>query len=784
MPWSRLQPWGVAVLSVVGALLVRVLVDPALGARQPFATFYVAVAVAAWFGGPRAGLLAMLLGYLAGDRLFLSRGRGLAILDPGAGDVVGAAVFAAVGLCIIVVIDAMHAAEARARDRQRQLEQAVGEQARARAAAEAAIRELDDFFEDSTIGCHWVGPDGTVLRANRTELDMLGYARDEYVGRNIVDFHVDRALIEDVLRRLARGETPCDQRARMHCRDGSVKTVLMHANARFDDGRFVHTRCFTRDITDRLEAEAAGRRSEARLEAIIGSATDAVITIDAQQRVTLFNAAAEEMFGCPADAALGQPLDRFLPERFRAAHRGHIRAFGETGITRRQMGGERVLTGLRADGREFPMEARISQTEVEGEKLYTVIIRDVRQRRQAEAEREELLTRERAARAEAEAANRAKDTFLATISHELRTPLSPILAWARMLRQGKLDPRKTARALDVIERCAQAQAQLVEDMLDVSRIMSGKLRMAVRPVALAPVVESAVDVVRPAAQAKQLRLQVELDAEAGMVRGDAERLQQVVWNLVSNAVKFTPRNGRVRVALARVDGQVAITVADTGQGIRPEVLPIVFEPFRQGDSSTTRVHGGLGLGLAIVRHIVEAHGGSVQAESAGEGRGAVFTVTLPPISDERADDAERAPDEPAAADAVPPLEGLRVLVVDDEPQSNEVVATLLTSCGAEVQVAASAAQAREVLARWQADVLVSDIGMPEEDGYALISRLRAGDADTARLPAVALTAYATRDDRVRLLSAGFQAHVPKPVDPGELVTVVANVARTARPLSA
>ena len=287
------------------------------------------------------------------------------------------------------------------------------------------------------------------------------------------------------------------------------------------------------------------------------------------------------------------------------------------------------------------MEARISQIEVGREKLYTVIIRDITLRKRAEAERDELLVRERAARAEAETANRAKDSFLAMISHELRTPLSPILAWSRMLRQGKVDEEKTRRALDVIERSARTQAQLIEDMLDVSRIISGKLRMQVRPVPIQPVIENAVETVRPAAEAKNVRLHVVLDTDVGPVLGDAERLQQVVWNLLSNAVKFTPKGGRVQVALERVNSHVEIAVADNGQGIRPETLPFIFERFRQGETGTTRTHGGLGLGLAIVKHILEAHGGTIHAESAGEGKGAVFTVKLPLAVARTADEPER-----------------------------------------------------------------------------------------------------------------------------------------------
>ena len=391
------------------------------------------------------------------------------------------------------------------------------------------------------------------------------------------------------------------------------------------------------------------------------------------------------------------------------------------------------------------------------------------------------------ARAAAEAASRAKDAFLATVSHELRTPLSPILAWSRMLRQGTLGEEKARRALEVIERCARSQAQLVEDLLDVSRIISGKFRLEVRPVPLAPVVQAAVEVVRPAAEAKGLELQAVLDPEVGAVAGDPERLKQVVWNLASNAVKFTPKGGRVEVRLARVEGHVAITVRDTGQGIRPDFLPHIFQRFEQADSTSTRAHGGLGLGLAIVRHIVELHGGTVHAESGGEDRGAVFTVRLPLAAAPTAGEVERrlpGPAVPAAQREVAALDGLRVLVVDDEPDNKDVVGTLLSSGGAEVRLAGSARQAVEVLREWKPDVLVTDIAMPDQDGYELLATIRSREDEPAEILAVALTAYASKDDRIRLLSAGFQAHVAKPVDATELTAVVASLGRTAQRLRA
>ena len=406
--------------------------------------------------------------------------------------------------------------------------------------------------------------------------------------------------------------------------------------------------------------------------------------------------------------------------------------------------------------------------------------RALEQQRSAEAERERLLNEAQDARGVAEAANHAKDNFLATVSHELRTPLSPILAWTTMLESGRLDPEQGKKALATINRSARAQAQLIDDLLDVSRIIAGKMRLEVRPVDLRALIEAAADVVRPAADAKGIRVQLVLDTETAPVSGDAGRLQQVVWNLLTNAIKFTPKGGRVTLVLERVNSHVEIAVSDTGEGIAPAFLPHIFERFEQADGGTTRPHAGLGLGLAIVRHIVEAHGGTVHAESPGVGEGAVFTVKLPLIVVSRsAGEAVRlhpTADRPAAPRALPRLDGLQVLVVDDEPDSNEVIRTLLASCGADVRVAASARQALDILGRWKPALLVTDIGMPQEDGYALLAEVRRRGDGTADIPAVAVTAYATVEDRVRLLSAGFAAHVAKPIEPAELAAVIASVA--------
>lgn len=388
------------------------------------------------------------------------------------------------------------------------------------------------------------------------------------------------------------------------------------------------------------------------------------------------------------------------------------------------------------------------------------------------------------ARKEAEEANRAKDEFLATLSHELRTPLNAILGWSQMMMDSKVDEKAQRRALETIHRNARVQAQLIEDILDVSRIISGKLKMEVRPIELAPIIESAVESVLPATQAKEIRLQRVLDSGSSMISGDPNRLQQIVWNLLSNAVKFTPKGGRVQIRLERINSHVEIIVTDTGIGIPPKILPHIFDRFRQADASSTRQHGGLGLGLAIVRHLVEMHGGTVEAESDGEEKGSTFTVRLPLISLRSTEvtlpDAERVhprADSSMTFECTPELEGLHVLVVEDEEDGRMLVTAVLEKCGAKVTAVDSTREALKALQEERFDILISDIGMPGEDGYSLIRKVRALSPDKGgQIRAAALTAYARVEDRMRGLRAGFQIHLPKPVEPAELIAVVANLA--------
>jgi len=400
----------------------------------------------------------------------------------------------------------------------------------------------------------------------------------------------------------------------------------------------------------------------------------------------------------------------------------------------------------------------------------------------AAEERKQLLERERVARAEAEHANAMKDEFLATLSHELRTPLGAILGWAHVLRHQETSAPDFQKGLEVIERNARAQTQLIEDLLDMSRILSGKIRLDIQSVEPFSFIEAAVETVRPAADAKGIRLDKLLDLTAGPISGDPNRLQQVVWNLLSNAIKFTPREGRVQIVLQRTDSHVEISVADTGIGIKPGFLPYVFERFRQGDPSTTRPYGGLGLGLSIVKHLTELHGGTVKAESQGEGRGSTFSINLPLMAvytcvarPERVHPG--APSPAGFSFEQVDLSGIKILIVDDEPDARDLIKRVLEECKAEVLTAASASEALTIIEPERPHVLVSDIGMPEIDGYEFLRRVRALTQKIGvHIPAVALTAYAGSEDKTRALRAGFLVHLVKPIEPSELVATLASLA--------
>ncbi|HKR00241.1 MAG TPA: ATP-binding protein [Pyrinomonadaceae bacterium] len=492
--------------------------------------------------------------------------------------------------------------------------------------------------------------------------------------------------------------------------------------------------------------------------------------------IWMVNATLLDSLGYDQNELLGRHVESILPVASRIFYQTHffplLKLHGKA---------EEIYLSLRAkDGAEVPVLVNAVRRTREGTVVNDCVMMQMRQRNQYE---DEILQ----AKKLAEEATRAKDEFLAVVSHELRTPLTAILGWARMIKTGELDERTAARALDTIERNAESQNQLIEDLLDFSRIISGKIRLDVGQVELDSLAEAAIDVVRPAADAKGIRLQAVLDPRAGPVSGDPERLQQVLWNLLSNAIKFTPRGGRVQVRLARVNSSVEITVSDTGQGINAEFLPYVFERFRQADNTTTRQHSGLGLGLAITKHIVELHGGTIRAVSPGEGQGASFIVRLPVMIihhvEQLSNDAEeqQAIARKSQTAELARLDGVRVLIVDDERDTRELLAAILTQSGAMVTAVSTAADALEMLRLKKQDLLVSDIEMPNEDGYSLIRRVRVlEEGQERRIPAIALTAHARASDRLRALSAGYQFHMPKPVEPAELVMAISNLTNRAQ----
>jgi PAS domain S-box-containing protein len=987
-------------------------------------------------------------------------------------------------------------------------------------------RELSDFIENASVGLHWVGSDGTILWANQCELHLLGYTREEYIGRSITEFHADSDVIDDILRRLKNKETLNDYEARLRCKDGSIRHVLINSNVMWEGERFVHTRCFTRDITEEkratverdrlllLEQEAReetetlnqlgqllsaeldlhklvqavtdaatdltgahfgsffynlidargesymlytlsgvpreafahfpmprntdifaptfsgegvvriadvkkdprygknspyygmpeghlpvvsylavpvisrsgevlgglffghpkadvfterherlvvglaaqtaiamdnaqlfeaakherikAQEAQVQISNILESITDAFFALDREWRFTYVNQQAEPLLQRKREEMLGKNVwDEFptavgsnFDQQYRKAVSEQVSvAFEEYfplldswfevhaypsedglsvyfhDISERRRATEALvertrLAELNADvglaltgsdslcdmlrrcaeaivqhldaafariwtlnSKEGVLELQASSgmyTHLDGthgrvpvgqfkigriaqerkphltnqvigdpqvsdqewarregmvafagypliveERLIGVVAMFARrpllearlqamssvanaialgiERKWVEEQRTQLLASEQEARREAESANRLKDEFLATVSHELRTPLTAIMGWAHLLRLGQIDQSNTGSALETIERNARSQAQLIDDLLDVSRIITGKLRLDVRRIDPTSFMESAIEALHPAAEAKDIRIQKVMDTGIVSVAGDPARLQQVVWNLLSNAIKFTPKGGRVQVRLERVNSHIEIVVSDTGVGIKPEFLPHVFDRFRQADQATTRQHGGLGLGLAIVRHLVELHGGTIQAESAGEGEGSTFTVKLPVVPVYQKENFnERV--HPAARDTLPSfgypekLDGLKVLIVDDEGDTRELLSVGLKQCGAEVSTVGSAREALEAIEKGGPEILISDIGMPDEDGYELIRKVRALSGEKGgRIPAIALTAYARTEDRLRALRAGYQMHVTKPVELAELVAVIASL---------
>lgn len=646
-------------------------------------------------------------------------------------------------------------------------------------------------------------PDGHIPWYNQRWLDYTGKTLAEQTGWGWESVHDPTDLPRVVAKWKAALESgkPWEDEFRLRRHDGQFRWFLSRATPlRDESGRVVRWFGINVDIDEqKRDAERTRRHKSAELmeseehfHQLVDAVTDyAIFKLDATGHVATWNPGARRIKGYEADEIIGHHFSIFYTPEDREA--GKPERILET--VRREGRFEDESWRVRKDGSRFWANVVITTLRDSSGCItgFAKVTRDLTARRAAE-ENERKLVREQLARAASEAArqemervNRAKDEFLATMSHELRTPLNAITGWAALLRNKPRDPEKLDKGLEVIDRNAKAQARIIGDLLDVSRIISGKLQLATGRTEMMPIIASAVDVVRPAADNKGLRLVVDVDPDVGATIADPERLQQILWNLLTNAVKFTPRGGRITLTGDRLDSGIVIRVQDTGVGIAPEHLAHVFERFMQADASTTRAHGGLGLGLAIVRHLVEAHGGTVQAESEGLGRGATFTVRLPIRAVNAAYSAEEAqsaagPERDDSEDTArfARLDDVRVLVVDDDADGLDVVREVLERAGAKVTTACSAREAIAAIdARGPFDIVVSDIGMSDVDGYTFMRSVRASDR-SGNMPAIALTAYARPSDAALALRSGYQEHLVKPVDEGRLLRAVRTWSRRHR----
>ena len=638
----------------------------------------------------------------------------------------------------------------------------------------AIVASSDDAIISKTL-------DGIIVTWNESASRIFGYSAEEVIGKPITILIPPDRLDEEpaILARLRAGERVEHFETLRVRKDGRVVNISLTVSPiRNTDGQIVGASKIARDITPQKQSEEALRVSNERFRLMADSAPVLIwISDDAKSRVW-FNKGWLEFTGRSLEQEQGFGWTRNIHEDDLAQC---LQTYAEGFDTRESFRSEYRIR--RADGearwlieQASPLFEGVSGT-FSG---YIGSCVDITESKKIQADREETLKAERAAREEAERVGRVKDEFLATVSHELRTPLNAILGWATLLRRLDPDSDDHARGLETIERNARVQGQIIADLLDMSRIISGKVQLDVQPIDINDAINAALDAVRLSVEAKKLRLRVTLDARAGRLRGDPGRLQQVFWNLLTNAVKFTPSGGRIDVVSERVNSHVEVCVEDSGLGIKPEFLAFVFDRFRQADSSTTRRHGGLGLGLSIVKHLVELHGGSVRVKSPGEGQGSTFIVALP-ISVIRTEDMGSNEDHSAFSDVdvstieLPSLNGVRALVVDDQTDARILICRLIEECGGQCTLAESGADAMQIVEKEDVNILISDIGMPDLDGYQLIKKIRAVPNERRNLPAIALTAYARNDDRQRALLAGFQMHLSKPVEPRELIAGIASL---------
>jgi PAS domain S-box-containing protein len=756
----RLSGWKAYALTVAAVLLataVQALLGPAFGSAFTFVPFYFAVMLSAAIGGLIPALVAMVLGYAIFSVGFLSPG---SLIIHGTSELTGLAIYLFLSVSTGLLTESLHNARRRIdviRERLRVTLLSIAD-----AVITTDARGQVDFMNpaaealtrwDAEQAVHL--PISTIFLTadERTRVALENPAVTALKTGAIVSVRGDAVLL---------------------AKDGSQRSVdNSAAPIRDAAGRVVGSVLVFRDVTELRRAEAAS----ARLAEIVTSSDDGIISKDLNGRITSWNHGAEKIFGYSASEAVGQGITLIAP----AERKEEMRSILER-ITR----GERIdhfeTIRRRKDGSQINVSLTISpiynaQREIVGA---SKIVRDVTHIKRAQEEREMLLAAERAARAEAEAANRLKDEFLANVSHEIRTPLNAILGWAQLLGGGHVGEEDFEQGLEVIERNARVQAQLIDDLLDMNRITSGKIRLDIQRIDLATIIQSVLETVRPAAVARQIAMESRIEPVRGAMMGDAARVQQIIWNLLSNAIKFTPQQGKVEICLTSGGMHAEIVVSDSGQGIETEFLPYIFERFQQADGSSTREVGGLGLGLAIVKQLVELHGGTVEAASGGKGLGATFTVRLPlrPAPDENRRGESGLIGLPEPCGDMPMLDGITVLVVDDEADTRDFMHRVLAGRDARVLMAKSAAEALTVLSHERPDILLSDIGMPEQDGYSLIRQVRALTPEQGGdIPAAALTAFTRSEDRKRALLAGFQSHVAKPITPTELVAIVAGLAR-------
>jgi PAS domain S-box-containing protein len=832
---SPLLRYSIAIVGVLLATLLRMLLNPLLEHNAPYATYFIAVLFAAWACGLGPALLALCLGALGAIYFFIPPHNSMAL--SGAANIGGFVLYLSVGTIGILLSHELHRARRRAEtnariadERRGEIEQQMAELQK----AEEAIRfqaHLLDTVEQAVIATDL---NGAIIYWNQFAESLYGWPAAEAVGRSIIEITPAGTTQEqaaEIMSRLKAGQSWSGEFI-VRRRDGTIFPAMITDTPIYDEaGKMVGIVGVSVDITERKSAEEALRESQQHaiteyekllerlspLAEALGTARDLATIFRALLDFTLASMPCIGIFialydpkrnvrtaayawgdGAQVDVSDLPPMpistdgpnsravstgEIIITDDYLAATRGHpsVKVGVDNGLLpQSSMAAPMAVMGRIVGTIEVQSYQPAAFTDEHitamrmAANLAAVAIENVR-----------LFELESNARTSAEASNRLKDEFLATLSHELRTPLTAVLGWLSLLRSGKLDEATREQALATIERNANAQAQLIEDILDVSRIITGQLRVDVRPLDLSAVIDDTIASVRPAAEAKQIQIETKIDRRASLAWGDAGRLQQIIWNLLSNAVKFTPRDGRITVRLERDASHTSIVISDTGQGIGPDFLPYVFDRFRQADSTTTRTHSGLGLGLAIVRHLIEMHGGHVRAESDGVGRGATFILELPirAVGFEAEADvlAYQAEDVVAGFDSAPSLAGISVLVVDDEADARSLLRRVLEQCGARVTTAASTVEALAALEQSRPDVLVSDIGMPDEDGYDLIRKVRALEREHEwRLPAVALTAYVGEDDRRRAFSAGYHAHVAKPVELTKLAALVESLARQNR----